>query len=325
MRHNVGAGLTLVRVLRQQSERGPLAVRPVAARLCEKLEKGDSFTDALKAEKAFFPPLFLKLVTVGEHTGYLPEALGELENYYLLQQKLWRQFLSQIAWPAFEFVAAVFVIAVLLLILGWIADMNENKKPIDPIGLGLGPAGAIRWLALVTGFLAVVGGSYLFASRTLEGRAKVDGFLLRIPVIGPTLMALALSRFCLALRLTMETGMPIANALRLSLQATGNAAFETTAKGVKKTLMAGRELAVALAGTHLFPRTFIDVLAVAEEGGRIPEVMRHQADQYAEELRRRMTRLTGVASVGVWLAVAILIIYLIFRIYLTMILPAYNI
>jgi type IV pilus assembly protein PilC len=324
LRHNLGAGISLVKVFRQQSERGPLAVRPIAARLSEKLEKGDSLTDALKAEKAFFPPLFLRLAAVGEQTGNLPEAFGELENYFLLQQKLWREFLSRITWPAFEFVAAVFIIAALLLILGIIANVKNNQKPIDPIGLGLGPAGAMRWLGLVTGVLIVVGGGYLFASRSLEGRAKVDSFLLRIPVIGPTLMALALSRFCLALRLTLETGMPIANAMRLSLQATGNAAFETTAAKVKKTLMAGKELAVALAGTRLFPPAFIDVIATAEEGGRVPEVMRHQADQYADELRRRLATLTQVTSFGVWLAVAILITFMIIRIFVTMVLPYYN-
>jgi len=62
-------------------------------------------------------------------------------------------------------------------------------------------------------------------TRLLRGQALVDEFLLRTPVVGRCLRALALTRFCLALRLTLETGMPIAKALRLSFRATGNAAF----------------------------------------------------------------------------------------------------
>jgi len=40
LKHNLGAGLTLVQVLRQQSERGPPAVRPLAGRLHEALRQG---------------------------------------------------------------------------------------------------------------------------------------------------------------------------------------------------------------------------------------------------------------------------------------------
>ena len=54
-----------------------------------------------------------------------------------------------------------------------------------------------------------------------------------------------------------------------------------------------------------------------EEGGRLTEVMRQQAVFYQEEAGRRMTILTHVASWGVWLTVAVLIIYCIFRIALT--------
>ncbi|HZU36128.1 MAG TPA: type II secretion system F family protein [Gemmataceae bacterium] len=324
LRHNLDAGLPIVRVLRQQAERGPVVVRPVAGRISEELQKGESLTDALRGEKAYFPPLFLQLTAVGEETGNLPEVLGELENYYLLQQRLWRLFISLITWPVVEFIASVLIIAGLLLILGIVADFTNNKAPIDPIGLGLGPAGAMRWLGLVVGSIVLVGGSYLLVSRNIEGRAKVDAFLLRVPVLGPTLMALALSRFCLALRLTLETGMPIARSLQLSLRATGNAAFEAAAPGVKKNLLAGKDLAIALRSTRLFPYTFMDMITIAEEGGRVPEMMRHQADYYEEELRRRMTRLTQVASYAIWLAIAILIIIAIFRIFLTMIMPVYS-
>jgi len=325
LRHNLDAGLPIVRVLRQQGERGPLAVRSIAVRVSNELEKGESFTVALKAERAYFPPLFLSLTSMGEETGHLPEICGELEKYYIMQQRLWRQFVARITWPVLQFVASVFIIALMLLVLGIIADIKNTKDPIDPIGLGLGPAGALRWLTAVSLSLALLFGGYLLATRSLKGRARVDSALLRIPVIGPTLMALALTRFCLALRLTLETGMPITHALRLSLRATNNAAFEAAAGNVKKKLMEGRELAQALAMTRLFPPTFVDIVAVAEEGGRVPEVMRKQADAYEEELHLRLAILSRFASFGVWFIVAALIVFAIFRIFMTIIAPAYGI
>ena len=49
--------------------------------------------------------------------------------------------------------------------------------------------------------------------------------------------------------------------------------------------------------------------------GRVPEMMRHQANYYNEEASRRLTVLNMMAMFGVWLAVAILLIVMIFRIF----------
>src|SRR5687767_2211895 len=90
LRHNLGAGLTLVQVFRQQADRGPAAVRPFAARVLVSLEQGHSLNEVLEGEKGVLPPLFYSLVKVGEETGHLAEMFAELEKYYLLEEKLRR-------------------------------------------------------------------------------------------------------------------------------------------------------------------------------------------------------------------------------------------
>jgi type IV pilus assembly protein PilC len=318
LRHYLGAGLTLRDVFQQQSRKGSLPVRPVAARISATLERGDDLEEALQHEQGAFPPLFVSLAAVGEQTGTLPEVCHELEKYYRLQQTLWRQFWSQITWPLFQFVAATFVIAGLIWILGLIADSRPGEQPMDPLGLGLtGGGGALTFLAVVYGIIAVVFGLYLAATRLLKQKAAIDGILLRLPAIGPTLHALALARFCLALRLTTETGMPITRAVRLSLRATGNAAFADRSEVMEATLKAGDELALAVARAGVFGEEFGNVVSVGEESGRLSEVMEHQANHYEEEAGRRMHILTQVAAWGVWLFVACIIIFAIFRIAMT--------
>ncbi len=324
LRHNLGAGLRLVDVFRQLSQRGPAAARPLAGRILDRLKRGSSFEEALEAERAYFPPLFLSMALVGEQSGMLPEVFAEMERYFLLQQKLKRQFLSQIAWPVFQLLAGIFVIAIMLWALGLVADLHPGSQTVDPIGVGLGTAGALRWLLLCFGTIAAVGAVYLLASRSLQQKAVIDSFLLHIPVLGPTLEALALQRFCLALRMVMETGMPITTALRLSLRATGNAAFEARTEPVVLTIRAGDDLTTALSSTRLFPYDFRNIIAVAEEGGRLPEVLRHQADHYEELASQRLKLLTQAAAGCIWLFVAGMIIFMIFRIYVTSILPAYS-
>jgi type IV pilus assembly protein PilC len=318
LRHYLSAGLTLVDVFRQQAKKGRERVRPAATRIAAALGRGQGLEEALQAESGVFPVLFISLARVGERTGMLPEVFAELEKYYTRQQALRRKFLAEITWPVIQFVLSVFIVAGLI----WIMGILPNK--IDPLGLGLlGAKGAFIFLAVIFGTIGSLVTIYVVARRNLYGRA-VDERLLRIPVIGPCLRALALARFCLAFALTADTSMAVAAAIRLSLRATGNDAFASRSDAAEEAVRGGEEVTAALARTRLFPEEFLHVLSVGEETGQLPEVMRRQAVEYDDEAGRRLKVLATVASWGVWLFVAILIILTIFRVILRTYISALN-
>ena len=317
LRHSLLAGLTLREVFDQQAKKGRLAVRPVAERISLDLRRGEDLESALERERAAFPPLFLSLAVVGQQSGKLPEVFGELEQYYDMQLKLRRLFLGQIAWPVIQFFGAVFVIAALLWILG-LLPTGPTGKPTDPLGLGLiGARGAGIFLFTVFCFLGGLLAAYLFVTRGLKHGATFDRICLNIPVLGPCFRALALSRFCLALRVTTETGMPIHRAAALAMAATGNSAYRTGEPKVRASLKEGTELTQAFSDPILFPQDFRHILGVAEESGRLHDVLAQQTEHYQDESRRRLLILTHVAAWGVWLLVAGLIIFAIIRIFMT--------
>lgn len=315
LRHYLGAGLTLVDVFRKQAINGQAAVRPIAARLAADMASGTSVGDAVNKEATEFPPLFVAMVKIGEQTGMLPEVCGELEKFFVRQRELWRRFLGQIAWPVFQFVAASVVLTGLIWFLGQL-PINNNGIAYDPLGLGLtGTTGAIIFFFSIWGTIAAAWTVQYVLRRSLAGRAWVDRLLLCLPALGPCLRDLALARFCLALRLTTESGISIGKALRLSLRATDNAAFADAAKVATATVRRGDEVHAALATSGLFPDDFLHILSVAEESGTIAEVMKHQGEHYTEEASRRMATLTAIAGGAIWLFVAGTIIMAIMRLY----------
>jgi type II secretory pathway component PulF len=311
MRHYLGAGLTLADVFAKQAKRGPVGVRAMAARVSQQLAAGGDLESALSREAGVVPPLLVSLASVGEHTGMLPEVFTDLEKYYIQQQRLRRSFLAAVAWPVIQFALAVGVLTVLIFALGLL-----GRPGYDPLGLGLsGGGGAALFLGVVAGTLLGVYLLYRLAARTLGRSATFAALLLRVPVLGPCLRSLALGRFCMALRLTTETGMPIADALRLSLRATDNEAFIAQTPLVQTTVRKGRDLTLALTKTRLFPEDFLHILAVAEESGRLSEVMQHQTEHYQEESGRRLKVVAMLASGAVWVCVAGAMITAIFKLY----------
>lgn len=308
LRHNLSAGLTLLAVFEQQSLRGAPSVRPIAKAITQELQQGHDLEHALKAHKEVFPPMFLSMARVGEQSGALPTIFGELEKYFLLQQRLRRQFWAKISWPLVQFFLAIFVLAGMIFILGM---FGSN---FDPLGLGLtGTDGALWFLIIAFGILGLAYGIWKLLTRSLQRRAKVDKKLLTLPLIGPALEAIALQRFCLSMRLTLETSMGVGKAVRMSLRATDNSAYTEPADAVIQSLKKGNDLAGSLRLHGCFPEDFLNIIANAEEGGRLTEVMAQQSQQYEEEASRRLGQATAVASYGVWLIVGGLIILAIFR------------
>ena len=314
LRHYLGAGLSLEEVFRQQMTRGPAPLRPVAARIALVLRRGGSLESALEPERRHFPPLFLSLSRVGERTGMLPEVFGELEQHFLNQQTLRRRFLASVAWPLLQFFMAVGVVALVILISGFFSGRMPDGSEFDPLGFGLrGSGGAVIFLAIVVGGLFGTWLGFWLLGKVLPAEFR-DRMLLAVPVVGPCLRDLALMRFCLALRLTTESGMSIGKAIRLSMDATGNAAFAAASGAAERTVADGDDLTLALTRTRLMPDDFLRIVQVAEDSGTLSDVLRHQGEHYSDSAVRRMNAVAVLISVLVWLGVGAFIVFFIFRI-----------
>src|SRR5262249_36914750 len=180
-----------------------------------------------------------------------------LEQHFLGQQQLRRRFISLTAWPLLQFFLAVMVLALVILVLGLLppAEIRPGVR-YDPFGLGLfGMEGALTFIGIVFGSLFGVWLGFWLLGKVLPGALR-DRILLAVPVIGPCLRDLALMRFCLALRLTTESGMSIGRAIRLSMEATANAAFVAASPEAERTVAEGDDLTLALQRTGHIPEDF---------------------------------------------------------------------
>jgi type IV pilus assembly protein PilC len=311
LRHSLSAGLTLRHVFRQQAGGAAAAVRPLAGRVVEAIEKGESLSAALDREKGLLSPLFLAMVKVGEETGQLPEIFHALEQHYLLEQKLRRQIVRQSIGTILQLVFAILIVAAVIFILGLIGA-STGAQPIRIFGLS-GPGGALVFLAVTFGTLGTIWLAVSMFLRYPRHAGPVQAFLMKLPGLGTALYSLVMGRFTMALQLTLDSGLSIVKALKLSLQATGNAWFISRTDVIVDALKGGESLTNALLQSNLFDEEFVHIVAAAEEGGRVPEMMKHQAEYWHEEAARRLTTLTRMLTFGMWLMYAGFMVYMIFK------------
>ncbi len=289
-------------------------LKRVSAEIIDELRKGSEVSVALEHQGQVFPELMIDLVRVADQTGSLPEVLKGLADHYDNLIRLRRTFLGAITFPVIQLLAAIFIVAGLIFLLGMIAASNGGE-PFDVLGIGLtGTVGALTWLGGCFGTAIAGAIAYFMLVNGLKGRAFVHSALLRIPVIGACLRSFAMARFSWAFALTQQAGMSINPSLESSLKATGNGAFAGVTPMVTAMISAGEDLSFSLQETKLFPREYLELVRVGEASGTVPETLERLSPQLEDQARRALSALTATLAWVIWSLVASLIIFFIFRI-----------
>lgn len=312
------AGIDLRRLLaREGSASGRRGLGRRLQQISGDVAAGHGLTDAIERTGDFFPPLFRELVHVGEETGKTAEVFRQLAEHYDHQIKLRRMFLAALTWPAIQLFAAVMIVGLLIWLLGMLPT-QAGQKPLDILGLGLiGNRGVLIYFSIVGAIVAVAWALIFAVRRGVFWTAPLQRAILLVPAVGPSLRTLALSRLAWSLHLTLDTGMDLARAFKLSLNSTHNDHFIRHCPQIVQAIGSGHEVTEALAQTHAYPIDFLDAVDTGERSGRLPETLGILSRQYQEKAQQALGVLTMVAGFLVWAMVALLIVMIIVRIFMT--------
>ncbi len=287
-------------------------LRSASEGIVKELRKGSDISSAMRDQQNRFPQLMVDMVDVAEQTGSLPEVLLGLADHYDNLIRLRRAFLGAIAWPMFQLLAAIMIIAGLMVLMGWLDDMGRGMSLNIFFGLK-GTGGALLWIG---GWVALAVGGYIayqMLSRSLGSLAAIHGFILRIPVAGQCARSFAAARFSWAFALTQQAGMNVLDSIEASLKATANGAFIAATPRMVAMVREGEDLADSFADSNLFPKDIIEMVRVGESSGTVPETLQRLSPVLEDQARRSLHGLTMALGGLIWAFVAAIIIYFIFR------------
>ena len=279
----------------------------------QEVAAGTAIADALKKTGNYFPEFFRELVKVGEETGHLPEVCRQLAEHYEHQVRLRRMLLASLTWPLIELTLALTVVGVVI----WVMGLSMFKKNnIDILGFGLtGTSGLLTYLS----FLAMVAFAGYMAYRAAVRGAlwvgPVQRAIMRVPRLGRALETMAMARLSWTMHVTLNSGMELRRALRMSLKSTQNVLYTQHIDGVLRAIRDGQEIHETFKATGVFPVDFLDAVQVGEESGQLVESMAHVSAHYQDEARLAMNTITILFGLAVTALIAGVIIFLIFTIF----------
>jgi type IV pilus assembly protein PilC len=285
----IDAGLPLVQcleILGNQQENKTL--QRVLLQVRQDVETGSTLADAMRKHPRAFDNLYSNMVAAGEAGGILDTILQRLAQYIEKIVKLRSAVRSAMVYPAAVISIAILVVWVILWkVIPTFASLFEGLGATLPLPTRITIAlsrliGHWWWLMAI----AVGSGVFLLYRyhKTYSGRRRIDGALLRVPVLGGVLRKIAVARFCRTLGTLVSSGVPILDGLEITARTSGNAIVEDAIMSTRRSVEEGKTIAEPLKGTRVFPDMVVQMVAVGEQTGALETMLSKIADFYEDEV-----------------------------------------
>jgi type II secretory pathway component PulF len=119
--------------------------------------------------------------------------------------------------------------------------------------------------------------------------------MLRTPILRGLISQFALTRFSRMLGTLIASGVPLLSALRVAKESVGIQTLIDTLESAAEQMQNGSRLAEALSECpELFPRSVLQIVAVAEQSGSLEKELIRLGERTERELDRRMKTATAL-------------------------------
>jgi type IV pilus assembly protein PilC len=295
----INSGLPLVQcldILAKQAEKDNF--RKLISQTMRDVEAGSTLADALSRHPQVFSDLYVNMVEAGEAGGVLDVILGRLATYLEKMNTLKRKIRAAMTYPAVIFVVTIAASTFMLLFIiptfaKMYSDFGSELPGLTRMVMGLSTFLRTRWYLLLAGLaLAFVGFRRYY--NTKQGRASVDRFLLKVPVLGTVLLKASIARFTRTLGTLVSSGVPILEGLEITAKAAGNTIVKNAVMKTRSSISSGQTIAGPLRESEVFPPMVVQMISVGEETGALDELLSKIADFYDEEVDSAVDQMTSV-------------------------------
>jgi len=268
-------------------------------KLAEDVEGGTSLSGAISRYPQIFSSFYIAMIKAGETSGKLSEALSYLAEHLEREYHLTSRIKGAMLYPALIVVVAIVVLALMMFFI-----IPQLTKVLAETGGELPAATQLvinlsdflkkwGWIILlgIAGLIIAIFRYY----RTKEGKRFFDNFFLQLPLIGPVLKMIYLSRFAENLSTLISGGLPIAQALETTGDIVGNTIYKEIIFKARDEVRKGEPVSAILARfPAAFPPIFTQMALVGERTGTLDKTLMDLVEFYQKEVDRNVNNLLSI-------------------------------
>lgn len=295
-------------------------MRAVVFAVRDTVNNGKSLADAIDEHPRIFSSLYANMVRAGETSGTLEPVLFRLAEILERQAKLKAQLASTLAYPIFMALFALAIIVFLMLVIvpriTMIFEKQGQDLPLLTEILINSSDFTARYSPVIVGVIVGVVFLWRFWISRVEGRKTWDRWKLRFPLYGNLHLKLVCARIARTMGTMLQSGLTMLRALDVVNTVIDNRHIQEHMNDVKAGVRRGRDLAVPLKETGLFPPMMIHMIDLGQRSGEIEDMLVRVADTYDEDVRLTIDALVGLLEPVIIIFMGIFVGFLVLAILL---------
>jgi len=273
--------------------------REVVAGLVESIEGGRNLSQALAEFPEVFGKVFVSLVRSGEQTGKLGEVLKSLSESLKWEDELAAQTKKLMLYPAFVGGTVLLVTFFLMIYLvpqmtGFIRNMGQDVPLQTRILIVVSSIFVNYWWAIIAAPFVIWAGVKFAVKRNPAAEYLLDHYKLALPLVGPILRKIILSRFCGSFALMYRSGITVLDAIRSCEEIVGNKPLEQALRTVGQQIAEGKNMTAAFQDLGLFPPLVIRMLRIGENTGALDTALLNVSYFYNREVRESIGKVQAM-------------------------------
>ena len=274
-------------------------LREVIAAMIDSIEGGQTLSQAMRNYPAVFDSIFCNLVRAGEQSGEIAQVFYQLGENLKWQDEQAAQTKKLLIYPAFVgtvVIAVVFFLMVYLVpeLLRFVKTMGQELPMHTKILIVVSNAFVQYWYLFVLIPVLVVGGLMIAIRVNETARYQYDAFKLKIPIIGPILRKIILTRLTSFFAMMYASGITIIECIRTGEQIVGNKVIEQAMHQVGQHIADGATLSTSFERTELFPPLVLRMIRVGENTGALEESLINISYFYTRDIKESIEKLQSM-------------------------------
>jgi type IV pilus assembly protein PilC len=274
-------------------------LRDLTTTLLNDVSGGTPLSEAFQKHPKVFGDLYAALIAAGEESGNLSAAFQHLTRHVKWEDAIRTRIVKAVRYPA---VVLVIITGMLLFMMGVVVPgivefLKSNNQQLPAITVALiATSDFVQnywWVILLTP-MVVVGTIFAIANSSDAARYTVACLMLRMPVVGPLISKLAISRFAHFFAVMFQSGVAILQCLETAQRVVTNRCLEEAMKTVRQQVQNGEPLSVAMRNSGQFPSLVCRMVKIGEDSGNLGGVMDNVTGFYDKDVDEAIDAMIGM-------------------------------
>jgi len=312
--------LTCLNSMKIQTENPEL--KKVITDVYSDVSNGNVLSAALSKHPRVFNEIYVSTIRIGEEGGVLDEVIERLIALLEHETETKAALKQAVRYPLMVVggIVICFGVSVVFVLprFGELYGRFETNLPLPTrILLMVNDVIQNHMVLILVGIVLVVGLA-VWGLRSERGKQKWDELKLKLPIVGPLFVRIAVTRFARMFATLDRCGIPVLKTLEIVADSVGNIVIAREVMQQRESVRRGKSISEPLKDSKYFPPLVSEMLSIGEATGSMEEVLGAVSDHYDREINYTIKNLTTLIEPVITIVMGVFILFMALAVFMPM-------